>query len=144
MMAPDTVTFKFYNENPKGHVHEGDCLLRALAGATGLTWYDVVREISSLMIKYVRDDEYCADKLLEKLGFARMKQPKKDDGKKFTAHEFCKTLNSDPRFALADRKIYASVGGHHVVCIRKDSDGRYKVHDTWNSTNGCVNKWWVK
>ena len=41
-------------------------------------------------------------------------------------------------------KIYkgtcvANIGGNHTVCIKNG-----KVHDTWDSTDGCIGNYWVK
>lgn len=40
----------------------------------------------------------------------------------------------------------ANIGGHHMVCIKETGGlhGSHKVHDTWNSTDGCIGNYWTK
>ena len=59
-----------------------------------------------------------------------MKQPRKANNKKYTGKEFCKKHNET---------CVANIGGHHVVCIKNG-----KVHDIWDSTDGCIGNYWVK
>ena len=59
-----------------------------------------------------------------------MKQPRKSDNTKYIGKEFCKMFKGT---------CVANIGGHHIVCIK---DG--KVHDIWDSTDGCIGNYWIK
>jgi hypothetical protein len=81
-------------------------------------------------------DYYLKDK-----GWRKCSQPRKSDGTKFTGEEWCKELNHSIWFV--GKSIVANIGGHHTVCI-KEVDGKFKVLDHWNSTNGCIGNYWIK
>ena len=138
----DTASFHYVNMNPGGNF-VGDCLMRSISLATGMSWDDV---LDRLVIIAHKDkvtplDKSCQEKLLKQLGFAKQKQPKKPNGRKLTGAEFCAALN---RSFSTDRQIIANIGTHHVVCIKRDPFYGYRVCDTWNSSTRCVGSWWVK
>lgn len=128
---PDTKTFKFYNANPKNRI-TGDCTFRAICTALGQTWEQTVMEMAELSCKtgYALNDTKGIAKYMELKGWTKMKQPRKSDNTKYTGKEFCKVFKGT---------CVANIGGHHVVCIK---DG--KVHDIWDSTDGCIGNYWVK
>jgi hypothetical protein len=74
-------------------------------------------------------------------GWIKCSQPRKGDGTKYTGREFCQYFNSVPW--MVGHKIVANIGGHHTVCI-KEHEGLFKVHDHWNSTEGCIGNYWIK
>lgn len=81
------------------------------------------------------------DKYLQSKGFIKYKQPRKDDNTKYTGEEWCNKISKDKSFL--NKNIVANIGGHHTVCI-KPYQGKYKVWDIWNSTEGCIGNYWVK
>lgn len=133
---PDTKTFRYYNANPKGRITT-DCVIRALATATDIPYASVVRELAEMQIATGYDDgeTKCYGVWLESNGWHRQKQPRKPDGRKFTGKEFCKWLR-DNGFKGS---VVANIGGHHVVAIVD-----CKVHDIWDSTDGCIGNYWMK
>lgn len=143
---PETSTFKFCNVNPHGRVGTGDCAYRALALALGKPWETVVMEMARLACKngYSPASKENIDRYLKTQGWEKKKQPRKPDNTKFTGSEWCK----DMQYWFADEAMIANIGGHHIVCIKeaKCSNGayRFKVHDTWDSTDGCIGNYWVK
>lgn len=136
---PNTRTFKFYNANPKNRFG-GDCVVRAICTALNQSWEQTIREMTELGIKYgyVLNDQSLFPKYLESKGWKKMKQPRKDDGTKYTGKEFCRDEVQQYPFNYPDR-IVANIGGHHTVAI---VDGR--VWDTWDSTDGCIGNYWVE
>ena len=83
------------------------------------------------MIALMEESAYkCIDKYLTSKGCIKMKQPRKSDNTKYTGKEFYKIFNG---------VCVANIGGNHVVCIKNG-----KVHDTWDSTDGCIGNYWVK
>lgn len=73
------------------------------------------------------------DKLLLYLGWVKHKQPRKPDNTKYTGKEFCRQI------AENSVNYVANIGGNHTVAIING-----KVHDTWNSTDGCIGNYWTK
>lgn len=148
---PDTKTFHFYNANPKGRL-TGDCRIRAIAAATGVPYNNLVMALAIIQVQTGYDQ--CANQgisiLMEKLGWKKMRQPRKKDGTKYTGKEFCKVQQKwlqdkanhgnewDDGIVISPR-IFCNIGGHHEVAI---VDG--KVWDTWDSTDGCVGNYWIK
>lgn len=128
---PDTKTFTYYNANPKGRI-TGDCTFRAICTALGQTWEQTVMEMAELSCKtgYAINDNKGIAKYLELKGWKKMKQPRKRDNTKYTGKEFCKTFKGT---------CVANIGGHHIVCIKNG-----KVHDIWDSTDGCIGNYWIK
>ena len=128
---PDTKTFTFYNANPKGKL-TCDCVARAICTAFDEPYEKVLREMFEMQIKtgYEYTDTKGIEKYLESRGWAKMKQPRKNDNTKYTGKEFCKYYKGT---------CIANIGGHHTVCIKNG-----KVYDTWDSTDGCIGNYWVK
>ena len=142
---PETDFFHFYNANPKGRI-TGDCRIRALAAASDIDYNEIVMMFAVIQIEtgYDQTMNQGISILLDKLGWQKHKQPKKANGKKYTAREFCKLQQNwagskqADGVVIADR-IFATCGSHHVVAI---VDG--KVFDTWDSTDGCIGNYWTK
>lgn len=135
---PETETFVFENMNPKGNV-VGDCVVRAVSLAMDKSWdevYDGLCEIGKKM-KRMPNDKQVYGKYLEVTGWKKMKQPRKPDNTKYTGKEWCEWMNENHIGT-----VIAHIGGHHVVCI-KLVNGKYKVHDIWNSTGGCIGNYWA-
>ena len=128
---PDTKTFTFYNANPKGRF-TCDCVARAICTAFDEPYDKVLKEMFDMQIKtgYEYTDTKCIDKYLQSRGWVKMKQPRKQDNTKYTGKEFHKIYKG---------VCVANIGGNHIVCIKSG-----KVHDTWDSTDGCIGNYWVK
>lgn len=129
---PNTDTFTYYNANPKNRI-TCDCMFRAISAATGLAWEECVKLYYSTVIESYYADEKALDKLLQKLGWEKHKQPRKPDNTKYTGTEFCRQI------AETDVNYIANIGSNHTVAI---IDG--KVHDIWDSTDGCIGNYWTK
>lgn len=127
----DTKWFKFHNANPKNR-RSGDCVIRAIATATGKSWDEVLTDLCKIALKEKRipNEVECYGKYLESLGWRKQKQPRKSDNCKFTGKEFVSAFKG---------VAVAHLGGNHIVCIKES-----KVWDTWDSTEGCIGNYWVK
>lgn len=139
---PDTATFHYHNENPRNKI-TGDCVARAIATATGLTYESVVVGLAELQAKTgysgVTPDGY--GRYLDQLGWIKHKQPRKWDNTKYTGEEFCKELlryDSEIDSGNNMHRLIANIGGGHVVAIIEG-----QVYDTWNSTAGCIGNYWT-
>ena len=80
----DTKYVHFFNANPKDK-KTGDCVIRAISTATGKSWDDVLDELTEVAhtVKSVPNNKECYEVYLEKNGFIRCKQPRKDDNTKY-------------------------------------------------------------
>jgi hypothetical protein len=127
----DTDTFTYYNANPKNRI-TGDCVFRAISLATGKNYNDVVMEMVQTMLEtgYCLNDKKGIEKYMEKIGWVKMKQPKKYDNTKYTGEEFCKQFKGI---------CIAKIGTHHITCIKDN-----KVYDTWDCSKGKIGNYWIK
>lgn len=137
---PDTKTFHFYNANPHNRFTT-DCVIRAISTGLELEYNTVVREMAELQCRTGFDpsENTAINKYLNEKGWVKMKQPRKIDNTKYTGKEFCRWLNENDN---RNQSIIANIGGHHIVCIKK-INGKWKIFDTWNSTDGCIGNYWV-
>ena len=139
---PNTDTFLFFNANPKNRI-TGDCVTRAMSLAMEIPYNDLVMDIARFNIETGYVAYYHQEKYLDSKGWVKHNQPKHEDGTKFTGKEFCAYLNE-----LSKRKkignVIAMIGCHHIVCIKPSVNGKYKVHDIWDSSVHCIGRWWTK
>lgn len=129
----DTTVFHFHNENPKGQ-RAGDCVVRAIARATGSTWeetYDALAEEGRKQ-RRMPNDKKTYSAYLKRLGWVKRKQPRHWDGnRKYTGREFAEEHPTD--------NIIMHIGSHHITCI---VDGQ--INDIWDCSDNCVGNYWVK
>lgn len=138
----DTDTFVYHNQNPRNK-KTGDCVIRALSTATGIPYNDVLLGLATIQLKtgYMVDCKENYGKWLKALGWELHKQPRKEDGRKYTGREFCQQLwHSGIDLPIgSDHRIIAHIGTHHIVAIIN-----WQVWDTWDSTKGCIGSFWYK
>jgi len=136
-----TDTFIYYNANPKNRI-TGDCVKRAFCTAMDIPYNTVVMEMAELHCETGHDPSYNIGIYPERKGWIKHAQPRKADNTKYTGSEFCKYLTEKyPHGEIGS--IIANIGGHHTICI-KWIFGKYKVHDIWNSTKGCIGNYWTR
>jgi hypothetical protein len=144
---PDTPYFHYYNANPKNKVTT-DCVIRAICTVLEKPYNEVLMEMAELQCKTGLDmsEKKCIDKYMKSKGWVRVKQPKQDDGSKYTGRDFCRTLmhpiyceelGFEVSFDI--NRVLAHIGGHHIVAIMSG-----QVWDIWNSTGGTIGQVWVK
>ena len=93
-----------------------------------------LKDICAIRTKSDNDKVKMSDKYkASSLGQGLPAKYKKPNGKKYTGEEFCREV------AIKSRRYVANIGGHHVVAIVDK-----KVHDIWDSTDGCIGNYWVK
>lgn len=140
---PETDTFKFRNENPKGHI-TGDCTIRALAGGLEIGWSEALKRLTEVYEKYALFDIKGIEKFLGLSGWVKRKMPKHADGTRYTGNELAKFLTEN--FPNGDiGNVVVSVS-QHMYCIRPVDDGekiKYKICDTWDSGCKSVGNFWV-
>lgn len=139
---PNTDTFHYYNANPKNRI-TGDCVTRALCTALDIPYNQCVMEQAEVQCKTGYDNATAQgiNHYLKDKGWIKHNQPRKADGTKYTGKEWCEKISKDKWFK--GKNIVANIGGHHTVCI-KEVNGKFKVHDHWDSTDGCIGNYWTK
>lgn len=130
---PETDTFHYVNVNPKGRL-TSDCAVRAISLATNTDYKQVVMDLTAEYIKsgYAFAEKRTINEVLKSYGWEMQKQPKKEDGKKYTGEEFCRILNPNENYVI-------SIGGHHLTAVVNN-----KINDTWDCSEWCVGNYWVR
>lgn len=122
--------FAYYNPNPSGK-NSGDCTVRAIAKATGMSWQEAYLALA--IQGYLDGDMPSANAVwgayLRKLGYGRHIMPD-------TCPD-CYTVEDFARDHPSGVYILALSG--HVVCLR---DG--VLYDSWQSQYETVLYYWTK
>jgi hypothetical protein len=123
------------NVNPKGR-RTGDCSTRALVGTLGIS-YDAALKLQteiSLKTYYDPTSKQVMEKVLEKFGYVKMKQPRKCDNTKYTVSEMDEILTKKQM----QEGVLVTVANHHT-CI---TGGR--IQDIWNCGYKTVGNYYIK
>ena len=125
------IGFEKKNVNPKNR-KTGDCVIRALTVATGKPYADVYKELFdiSLATGYILNEKRVEDKLLEKYGFIKHKQPRKNDNTKYLIGEL--DALTSPRGVVVARCA------HHLTVV---VDG--VLVDTWDCRYKCISNYYT-
>lgn len=134
--------YVYQQENPENR-NIGDCLVRGLASACGITWHETVDLLSTYHYTTI-NSRIVYRKLLKKLGFVHhdLYRP----GEKYpTVAEFCSEANR--KFRRGEH-LFVHVGTSHVAAVlpfpQGDGTFRYKVVDTWDSSGHSATYYWVR
>ena len=127
--------YEFLNVNPKGR-KTADCSTRALVGTLGISYDEALKLQMDVSLKTYYDptSKQVMEKVLEKFGYVKMKQPRKSDGTKYTVSEMDKLLTKKQ---LAEG-VLVTVANHHT-CI---TNGH--VQDIWDCRYKSVGNYYVK
>lgn len=115
------------NVNPKNR-RTGDCSTRALVGVLGITYEEALRLQceESLRSFYDPTSKQVMEKILNKFGYVKMKQPRKQDGRKYTVAELDEIIPANIR----NKGVLVTVVNHHTciigMCVQDIWDCRYK------------------
>jgi hypothetical protein len=123
--------FEKYNANPKGW-KTGDCVVRALATATGYSWQEVYEILCQKGLKKCRmpNDKIIYEEFLQEEGFIKMKMPRKSDNSRYTINEFVEINKKENMIvSVAKHLTYVSQG---------------KLIDTWNCGRKSIGNYWIK
>ena len=124
------MAYKYTNPNPKGALI-GDCAVRAIALANGLTWNEAYKMLTAygFRIKNLPNADAVWGAALKDLGFKRRSIPDTCPDC-YTIREFCED-HPTGTFVLGT--------GSHVVAVK---DGNY--YDTWDSGDEVPVMYWRK
>ena len=124
----DKGRFRFYNENPKSLVSAGDCVVRAIAKATGISWDEVYQNLClvGLRVKDMPSSKRVYRRYLNNI--SKMEKQPWNGNRKYTLTEFAEEFN---------RGTYVvSIANHLTVII----DGF--IYDTWDCSQYTVGNYW--
>lgn len=134
---PETATFHYYNANPHNRITT-DCVIRAESVALEIPYNQVIMETAQLQCDTGFDvsDTMGIAKYMERKGWKKNAQPRKDDGTKYTVKEFCQKI------AKPNERYLVSMAGHLVAIVDR------KAYDIWDCTDSrytkCVGNYWTK
>ena len=120
-----------YNINPKGR-KTGDCAIRAVAVATGLSWDEAYQQLASagFLLKVEMSEVEAIDAVLQANGFLVGKIKVEKGSRRPTVTKFAEQHT--------DWYAVARVANHLVAC------GRGNYVDIWDSGDRSVYKYWYK
>lgn len=129
----------FYQPNPCGN-SIGDCVVRGISGAMDISWREALELLASFGEVTVNSRNVYSQ-LLMREGFIHHK-PIVRDGRRLKGADFCKEM--DDQYHNGER-IFAHVGRSHVAAIvPTEGSLRYKLMDSWDSSQSNIGDYWVK
>lgn len=110
-----------------------DCVVRALAGASGKDYKVVAQELFDIYIKtgYHICDKHCYEKWLEQNGFVKMKQPRKLNNTKYLVGEIDELISSEEVAVI-------SLAGH-LTYVEDDT-----IFDLWDCRRKTISNYYLK
>ena len=123
------------NVNPKGR-KPGDCSTRALVGTLGITYDEALKLQTEISLKTYYDliSKQVMEKVLERFGYVKMKQPRKWDNMKYTVSEMDEILTKKQM----QEGVLVTVANHHT-CITG-----WHIQDIWDCGYKTVGNYYVK
>lgn len=122
--------FRYYNCNPH-HVRTDDCVIRAIAAATGDTWEKTLKGLTAYMLKdgYMIGTPECYGKYLKDKGFEKHNAPHKTRNKTMTVAEFALQFNG---------QAIMNADSDHITYL---SEG--KIYDIWDCGDCEAGEYWT-
>jgi len=123
------------NVNPKNR-KTGDCSTRALVSVLDISYEQalVLQMDESLKCYYDPTSKQVMERVLNKFGYVKMKQPRWPDGTKFKVNELDQII---PKSKLHEG-VLVTVANHHTAI--KDNN----IIDIWNCGNKSVGNYYIK
>ena len=103
------------NVNPKGR-KTGDCSTRALVGTLGISYDEALKLQTEISLKTYYDptSKQVMEKVLEKFGYVKRRQPRKGDNTKYKVSEMDRILSKKE----IEEGVLVTVANQHI-CITK-------------------------
>ena len=123
------------NVNPKGR-KTGDCSTRALVGTLGISYDEALKLQTEISLKTYYDptSKQVMEKVLEKFGYVKRRQPRKGDNTKYKVSEMDRILSKKEM----EEGVLVTVANHHT-CITKGH-----IQDIWDCGYKTVSNYYVK
>lgn len=123
------------NVNPKKR-KTGDCSTRALVGTLGISYDEALKLQMEVSLKTYYDptSKQVMERILEKFGYVKMKQPRKPDGKKYMVREMDEILSKQEM----REGVLVTVASHHTCIVGG------KIQDIWDCGYKTVGNYYVK
>ena len=133
--------FELINKNPKGR-KVGDCVIRAIANAECREWDTVYMRLCSIGLRKASmpNSKEVYEQYLKDNGWCKYKQPRKEDGSKYTVGEWGDYMAE--RLYYKDTVMLVTMA-NHMTMIGLDY-GNAVIEDLWNCKNKCVSNYWLK
>lgn len=122
------------NVNPKAR-KTGDCSTRALVGVLNIEYEEALDLQCEVAKKYCYGitNKETVEKVLEKFGYVKMKQPRKANGKKYTVAELDEILTNKQ----LQEGVFVTVANHHTCIVKGE------VQDIWDCRRKTVGNYYV-
>ena len=122
------------NVNPKGR-KTGDCSTRALVGTLGISYDEALKLQTEISLKTYYDptSKQVMEKVLEKFGYVKRRQPRKGDNTKYKVSEMDRILSKKEM----EEGVLVTVANHHT-CITKGH-----IQDIWDCGYKTVGNYYV-
>lgn len=127
--------FKEANVNPKKR-KTGDCSTRALVSVLNITYEEALKLQfeESLKCFYDPTSKQVIERVLNKFGYVKMKQPKKENGKKYFVCELDKIVSAEQ----LNEGVLVTIAGHHTCVKGKE------IQDTWDCSFYTIGNYYIK
>lgn len=133
------ISFIKKNINPRSRKC-GDCVIRAIAFATGESWEMTLENLCAigLKIKTPPNDKSAYEKYLSQRGFIKCKQPRKADGSKFLISQIDELINKTYFDGKPIEAVVISCANHLTVVTDNT------CFDTWDCRGKTICNYYVK
>lgn len=122
------------NMNPKDR-RIGDCVIRALARATGYTWDETLDKLVAIShkVKDMPNSKRVYEKFLVQEGWIKQKMPRRPDNTRYTVREFLDEI-------AGPNELYAVISvANHLTYAENDT-----LIDTWDCSRKSVGNFWTR
>lgn len=122
------------NMNPKDR-RIGDCVIRALARATGYTWDETLDRLIVIChkVKDMPNSKRVYEKFLAQEGWVKQKMPRRPDNTRYTVKEFLDEI-------AGPNELYAVISvANHLTYAENDT-----LIDTWDCSRKSVGNFWIR
>ncbi|MBQ2278567.1 MAG: hypothetical protein II333_08360 [Clostridia bacterium] len=138
----DHARYSYQQENPENRII-GDCLVRGLASACGISWKEVIALFLPYRQTTINNNTLFRD-VLRKQGFVYHDLYRQGEAFRSVA-EFC--MDANRKFQHGEY-LFVCVGAHHVAAVlpfrQEDGSFRYRVVDTWDCSSRKATEYWVR
>lgn len=129
------INYNKKNVNPKNR-KVGDCSTRALVGTLNIE-YDEALDLQCEIAKktcYGITDKQVMEGVLEKFDYIKMKQPRKENGKKYTVGEMDQVLTQKQM----QEGVFITIANHHTCIVKGE------LQDIWDCRKKSVGNYYVR